>query len=119
MNYKIFGEKTVRKYFSSWEKIENIKIMQISFVYTVNSRLYVLPPINTKIITRSQFLMPRDMTKVKNFGFKATLYSRSMTSVHSKPVQTGQYALLKTTSQRHCISNVRHDPGYSLDDVTT
>jgi hypothetical protein len=27
--------------------------------------------------------------------------------------------LLKTTSQRHCISNVRHDPGYSLDDVTT
>jgi hypothetical protein len=27
-----------------------------------------------------------------------------MTSVHSK-----------TTSQRHCISNVRHDPGYGLD----
>jgi hypothetical protein len=42
-----------------------------------------------------------------------------MTSVHSKPVQTGQYALLKITSQRHCISNVRHDPGYGLDAVTT
>jgi hypothetical protein len=45
--------------------------------------------------------------------------SRLMTSVHSKPVQTGQYALLKTTSQRHCISNVRHDAGYGLDAVTT
>jgi hypothetical protein len=30
-----------------------------------------------------------------------------------------QYALLKTTSQRHCISNVRHDHGYGLDAVTT
>jgi hypothetical protein len=28
-------------------------------------------------------------------------------------------ALLKTTSQRHCISNVRHDPGYGLDAVMT
>jgi hypothetical protein len=37
--------------------------------------------------------------------------SRLMTSVHSKLVQSRQYALLKTTSQRHCISNVRHDPG--------
>jgi hypothetical protein len=33
----------------------------------------------------------------------------------SKP----QYALLKTTSQCHCISNVRHDPGYGLDAVKT
>jgi hypothetical protein len=31
----------------------------------------------------------------------------------------GPYALLKTTSQRHCISNVRHDHGYGLDAVTT
>jgi hypothetical protein len=31
---------------------------------------------------------------------------RSM-SVHSKLVQSRQYALLKTTSQRHCISNIR------------
>jgi hypothetical protein len=34
-------------------------------------------------------------------------------------VQSRQYVLLKTTSQRHCISNVRHDPGYGLDAVTT
>jgi hypothetical protein len=45
--------------------------------------------------------------------------SRLMTSVHSKLSQSRQYALLKTTSQRHCISNVRHDPGYSLDAVMT
>jgi hypothetical protein len=45
--------------------------------------------------------------------------SRLMTSVHSKLVQSRQYALLKTTSQRRCISNVRHDPGYGLDAVTT
>jgi hypothetical protein len=45
--------------------------------------------------------------------------SRLMTSVHSNLVQSRQYALLKTTSQRHCISNVRHDPGYSLDAMTT
>jgi hypothetical protein len=42
-----------------------------------------------------------------------------MTSVHSNLVQSDQYALLKKTSQRHCISNVRHDSGYSLDAVTT
>jgi hypothetical protein len=42
-----------------------------------------------------------------------------MTSVHSKLVQSCQYALLKSTSQRHCISNVRRDPGYGLDAVTT
>jgi hypothetical protein len=39
--------------------------------------------------------------------------SSLMTSVNSKLVQCRWYALLKTTSQRHCISNVRHDPGYS------
>jgi hypothetical protein len=42
--------------------------------------------------------------------------SRLMTSVHSKLVQSRQYALLTTTSQRHCISNVCHDPGCP-DDV--
>jgi hypothetical protein len=42
-----------------------------------------------------------------------------LTSVHSKLVQSRQYTLLKTTSQRHCISNVRHDPGYGLDVMTT
>jgi hypothetical protein len=55
--------------------------------------------------------------------FKATLYSiaaisRLMTSVHSNLAQSHQYALLKTTSQRHCIINVRHDHGYGLDAVT-
>jgi hypothetical protein len=44
---------------------------------------------------------------------------RLMTSVHSKLSRSCQYALLKTTSQRHWISNVRHDPGYGLDAVTT
>jgi hypothetical protein len=46
---------------------------------------------------------------------KATVFdaaiSRLMTSVHLNLVQSHQYALLKTTSQRHCISNLRHDPG--------
>jgi hypothetical protein len=37
--------------------------------------------------------------------------------MHSNLVQRRQYALLKSTSQRHCISNVRH--GYGLDAVTT
>jgi hypothetical protein len=32
-----------------------------------------------------------------------------MTSVHSNLVQSRQYTLLKTMSQRHCISNVRLD----------
>jgi hypothetical protein len=45
--------------------------------------------------------------------------SRLMTAEHSYLVQSRQYALWKTTSQRHCISNVRHDPGYGLDAVTT
>jgi hypothetical protein len=44
-----------------------------------------------------------------------------MTSVHSNLDQSRQYALLKAMSQRrrHCISNVRHDPVYGLDAVTT
>jgi hypothetical protein len=36
----------------------------------------------------------------------------------SSIVQSRQYTLLKTTSQRHCISNVRHDPDYGLDAMT-
>jgi hypothetical protein len=35
-------------------------------------------------------------------------------------MQSRQYALLKITSQqRYCIGNVRHEPGYCLDAVTT
>jgi hypothetical protein len=45
--------------------------------------------------------------------------SRLMMSVHSNLVQSRQYALLKTTSQRYCISNVHNDTGYGLDAVTT
>jgi hypothetical protein len=41
-----------------------------------------------------------------------------MTSVHSKLVQSRQYVLLKTTSQRHCINNTFF-PGYGLLDAVT
>jgi hypothetical protein len=56
-------------------------------------------------------LNPLTISRMNSYDIKATLtvfdaaISRLMTSVHSKLVQSRQYALLKTTSQRHCISN--------------
>jgi hypothetical protein len=63
--------------------------------------LFIISTTHHKIRTFKALLKPQCI--------RCSHTSRLMTSVHSKLVQSRQHTLLKTTSQRHCISNVRHD----------